>query len=234
MASVRVLGAGASQSVMETLAGMFRVASGHTLTGEFAAVGAIKARVLAGDKADVIVLSDTVLEELGKSGHIDPRTIVPLGRVATGVAVPKDAPLPDVSSPEALRACLLAARAIGFPDPAVATAGKVVVKMLQELGIGEEVEHRLALFQNGHKAMDWLAQCEESPAVGITQVTEILGNGGVQLVAPLPPPLLVETPYAAALADDAPEPEAGAALLSLLAGREARSVLISAGYRITS
>src|SRR5688572_20355572 len=168
LTTLRVLSAGAAQTVVERVAEDYRRATGVQVEGEFSAVGAIRQRVLDGAPVDVIVLTAAMIDELVISRHVSPGTRADLGKVGTGVAVRSGAPVPDVASAEALRAHLEAATRVVCPDPATATAGKVVLQVLERLGLGGTVGPRMQYFPNGYAAMKWLAESRGAGEIGIT------------------------------------------------------------------
>lgn len=230
MAVIRILSAGAAQAVVEKIAAAWRRDSGNDITAEFSAVGAMKARVLGGEPVDAIVLTGALIDELIASGHVVAGSRADLGKVGTGVAVRSGAPRPDVSSARVLRGNLLAARKVVCPDPATATAGKVVLQTLERLGISDVVGPRLQFFPNGYAAMKFLAGSAGALELGITQATEIRANPGVTYVGPLPGELQVKTLYAAGVAARATQPSAARALIARLTGASARPLLAEAGY----
>ena len=233
MNPLHILSAGAAQSVVEGMAAPFTRDTGCEVKAAFGAVGAMRGRVIAGEPVDVIILTAALIDELTASGHVVSGSRRDLGTVGTGVAVRASAPLPDVSSEDALRASLLDARRIVFPDPAIATAGKVVMRALETLGIVEDVRQRLQLFPNGYAAMRWLAQSPEPMEIGITQTTEILANKGVTYVAPLPAALQMKTVYSAGVATGSPNPDAARQFIARLTAPAARPMLEAAGYEFT-
>jgi molybdate transport system substrate-binding protein len=190
----------------------------------------MKAKLGAGEATDVIILTRAMIEELEQAGVVEPGSRTDLGAVSTGVAVRAGAPEPDVRTAEGLREAVLAASTIVCPDPAIATAGKVVVALLTKLGIAHAVEGRLRFFPNGYAAMRWLAESGSASDMGITQATEILPNKGVRYLGPLPPEHQVKTIYSAALVARAAEPALARDLLSRYSGSAARALLREAGY----
>jgi molybdate transport system substrate-binding protein len=216
--------------VVEAIAADYRRDTGRGVSGEFGAVGAIRQRILDGAQADVIVLTAAMIDELVASGHVASGTRADLGRVGTGVAVRAGAPVPDISTAQALRERLLAAGRVVCPDPAIATAGKVVLQVLERLEAADAVMPRLGYFPNGYAAMKWLAESGAPGDLGITQVTEILANPGVTLAGPLPGGLQVRTVYAAGLAAGSGEGAAARQFLQRLAS--SRKVLADAGYEL--
>ena len=233
MATLNLFCAGAAQAVVTEIAGKFQRDSGNLVNASFGAVGAMKARVVAGDPADVIVLTAALMDELTEQGLVVPGSRVDLGKVGTGVAVRAGTPLPDVADARVLRGNLLAATRIVFPDPAVATAGKVVMSALDRLGIAAEVKARLRLFPNGYAAMNDLAQSSGLLEMGITQITEILANKGVTLVGPLPAELQNIAVYAAGLATRSAHPERSKEFIRRLTGFNAQAVLSAAGFDVS-
>ena len=225
---LRVLSAGAAQAVVEAVAADYQRDTGRRVSGEFGAVGAIRQKVLDGAQADVIVLTGVMIDELVASGHVSRGSRADLGKVGTGVAVRAGAAVPDVSTVQKLRDRLVDATRVVCPDPAIATAGKVVLQVLERLGATDSVKPRLQYFPNGYAAMKWLAESKEPHDLGITQITEILANPGVALVGPLPGDLQVRTVYAAGVAARSADSGVARAFLERLAS--SRKVLAKAGY----
>lgn len=230
MAEIRILSAGAAQAVVESLAAAYTRETGNKVQAEFSAVGAMKARVVAGEAVDVVILSGALIDELVASGHVARGSRADLGKVGTGVAVRAGTPLPDVSSAQAFSASLLAATAVAFPDPAVATAGKVVMQACEKLGVAVQVKPKMQLFPNGYAAMHWLAASRGRQEVGITQITEILANRGVTYAGPLPGDLQAKTIYSAGLSARAAEPGAAREFIARLTSPVERNRLAQAGY----
>jgi len=232
VATLNIFCAGAAQAVVTELAGKFQRDSGNFVAANFGAVGAMKARVVAGEAADVIVLTGALIDELIQQGLVVAGSRVDLGKVGTGVAVRAGTPMPDVSDTRVLRGNLLAANRILFPDPAVATAGKVVMSALDKLGITDQVKPRLHLFPNGYAAMSDLAQSDGLLEMGITQITEIVANKGVKLVGPLPAEVQNIAVYSAGLAARSAHPERAKELIRRLTGFNAQPLLSAAGFEV--
>jgi len=230
MATVRILSGGAAQAVVERIAADFERETGHAIAAEFSAVGAMAAKLEAGEPADIAILTAALIDELARKGLIRPGSRADLGTVGTGVAVRAGTPLPDVSNATVLRANLLAAKRICCPDPQVATAGKVVMALLERLGIVDQARSKLQFFPNGYAAMGALAASRGLLEMGITQLTEIRANKGVTLAGPLPAELQAKTVYAAGLAVQAPQLEAAQAFLARLTAPASRPIFAAAGF----
>lgn len=232
MATVRILSGGAAQAVVEQIAAQFERETGHAIAAEFSAVGAMAAKLEAGEPADIAILTAALIVELTQKGLIRPESHADLGTVGTGVAVRAGTPLPDVSNATALRANLVAARKIYCPDPKVATAGKVVMMLLDRLGIADQARAKLQFFPNGYAAMGALGASRGTLEIGITQLTEIRANNGVTLAGPLPGELQAKTVYSAGLAVLAPHVEAAEAFFARLTAPASRPIFVAAGFEV--
>jgi molybdate transport system substrate-binding protein len=228
--TLRILSAGAAQAITERIVDAFKRDTGCEVAAEFGAVGAMKARLESGVAADLIILTRTMIDELARAGLVEPGSRLDLGTVSTGVAVRAGARVPDIQTAERLREAILAAATIVCPDPAIATAGKVVMALMEKLGIAHTVQGRLRFFPNGYAAMRWLAESGTASDMGITQVTEILPNEGVAYAGPLPAEHQMKTVYSAAVVSRAAEPRLAGELLARYSGDTARAWLREAGY----
>ena len=228
--NLHLLSAGAAQGLARAIEPAFTAESGATLSARFGAVGAMQQLFDAGDACDVIVLTAALIDALAAAGAVRGDSRATLGRVRTGVAVRAGDAAPDVATPEALRAALLAADAIFVPDTERSTAGIHVAKVLRELGIDAAVRDRLRTFANGAAAMRELAASTSAAPIGCTQHTEILYTPGVRLVAALPQQFELATEYVAAVASRAADPALAARFVRALAGDGAQALRTAGGF----
>ena len=210
MTTLRLLAGGAAQSLVERL----RPTLAFTIDGSFSAVGAMRDRLLAGEPADLVILSRTLVEGLARDGHVVASTMTDVARVATAVAVRASDPVPALGDKAGLAAALQAADEIHFPDPARATAGIHFAKVMRELGVWDRVEGRLRRAPNGNTAMRTLATSTAHRPIGCTQETEIRATPGIVLVGPLPPGCDLTTVYTAAVTSKAQAPAEAAAFIA--------------------
>jgi molybdate transport system substrate-binding protein len=227
---VRLLSGGAAKGLVTPLQDRFRAQTGFAVQGDFGAVGVMRDRLLAGEPCDVVILSQALIDQLARDGHVAAASVTPLGAVKTGVAVKSGEGAPGVGTAAELKSALLAATGIYFPDPQKATAGIHFMKVLKSLGVDEELAARLRPYPNGATAMREMAQSSESGLIGCTQVTEIKYTQGVQLIGLLPPEFELATVYTAAVCTRATQPTAAANLIRLLASSEAAGVRASGGF----
>jgi molybdate transport system substrate-binding protein len=229
-ATLHLLCAGAAQGLVKALQPRLLAEAGAAIAGRFGAVGAMKEALLAGEACDLMILTDKMIGELIESGALRGEGRAPLGRVRTGIAVRRGERHPDVSTAEALKAALLAADAIYFPDAVRSTAGIHFAGVMRELGIHDQLQSRFCTFPNGATAMRELAAHDAPRLIGCTQVTEIQYTEGVELVAPLPSRFELATVYTAAVNTHAAEPALAARFIAMLAGAEARALREAGGF----
>jgi len=185
-ATVTLLCAGAAKGLVAAVEPAFAAETGLAIDGTYGAVGALVERLEGGARCDAIVLTAALIERLEKEGRVACGSATALGEVHTGIAVRAGAPPPDIHDAAALRAALLGATRLLFPDPRRATAGIHFAGVLKRLGIHDAVAARCATFPNGAAAMGALAQSGGPGELGCTQVSEILYTPGVVLVVELP------------------------------------------------
>ncbi len=216
MPDLRILSGGAAHGLVQALTPDFHAATGYGIAGDFGAVGGMRKRVVEGEPVDLVILTKAMLAELGERGLVEPRSIQDIGGVATAIAVRAGDPAPPCGDAGTLRAALLAADAIYFPDPELATAGIHFRDVMARLGILDQVGRRLRTFPNGATAMRALAESPEARPIGCTQATEIVTTPGVRLVDDLPGEYALVTVYTGGRISGSGHPEAAEALLSLL------------------
>jgi molybdate transport system substrate-binding protein len=230
--TLHILCAGAAKGLVQSLQPLLRERAGAEVVGRFGAVGAMKEALLAGEACDLMIVTDKMIAELAEAGHLQGATRRPLGGVATGIAVRRGEPRPDVTTPEALRAALLAADGIYFPDPERATAGIHFANVMRELGIHDALAPRFRAFPNGATAMRELAAQAQPRLIGCTQVTEINYTEGIDLVGALPPRFALVTLYSAAIASQAASPALAQQFLEMLAGDESLALRRAGGFEV--
>jgi molybdate transport system substrate-binding protein len=226
---LQLLSGGAAQGLVTALGGQFKSETGCDIAGTFGAVGAMRDKLLAGAPADLIILTSALIAELAGGGHVVPGSAVDVGVVRTGLAVRAGEPEPAIGDPADLRRALLAADAIYFPDPKLATAGIHFAKVLGALGIAGEVASRLKPFPNGQAAMGAMAAAGGRP-IGCTQFTEILNTPGVTPVGPLPREFELATVYTAGVCKRAVMPDLAGRLAALLGDDRTRNLRQRLGF----
>lgn len=201
--TVRVLAAGAAKAALEKIAPEFQRATGHTVSASFDTVGAQRDRVLKDEPADLVILSDSAIDQLAAAGRLPTLQRQAIGTVAVSLAVPAGAAVPDLSTPEALKQALQQAPTIAYADPARgATAGTHFDKVLLALGMKETLAPKLHVLPFGVDVIKDVSTGKY--ALGVSQSSEILQHEGIAMVGPLPEPYALTTAYSAAATSDQP------------------------------
>lgn len=184
-AEIRILSTAALQSVFKDSAADFERSSGHKLIIDYDTIGGITRRILGGEIADLVIGSASSMAELAKAGKIDAGSEVTISRVGIGLVVPSGTPRPRVASLDQLRQALLAATRVVYADPARGGAAAIhVAAVIEKLGIAEALKPKTRVGAGGDVTEVTLAQ--GPGALGITQMSEIVGKQGADFVGPLP------------------------------------------------
>ena len=214
-AELRVYSGGAPQETLKLLAPEFEKATGLRVAFTFAVVGAIQQRLEAGEKADVVLLPAPLIDGLEKAGKIRPDSRSLLARVGIAVVVRVDAPKPDVSTSEALRAALTQARSITHADPQATPGGRHIAALLKQWDITETPQRRIAPKSAISGGAELIANGEVD--IGLYLLSEVLTVKGVAVAGMLPPALQNYIVYAGAVLADSPAPEAAAEFIRFIA-----------------
>ncbi|MEA2820899.1 MAG: molybdate transport system substrate-binding protein [Bradyrhizobium sp.] len=230
MRSLKILSGGAAQGLVASIAPKFKAMTGLDITGEFGAVGVMADKLRSGTPADIVVLTAAMIATLAQDNLVAAASVADIGLVETAVAVRAGDPRVAVGDTTELRQAFLAADAIFVPDTKASTAGIHVAKVLQQLGIADEVAARLKIFPNGATAMHNLAASTATKPIGCTQSTEIISTAGVVLSGSLPRGCELSTVYTAAAAAQAADASHAKILIDLLAGADQREQRARAGF----
>jgi molybdate transport system substrate-binding protein len=227
-AEVKVLSGGAVKSAFTAAADAWRAKTGNAVNATFAPAGDLRRKLDSGEVADIVILPLENLAPLESAGVVDAATRQPLGGVAMGAAVRKGAPVPDISTPEALKRTLLDAKSITYMDPNRGTSGKHFDEsVLPKLGIRDAVRAKTTLGEGGFIA-EKVANGEVQ--IAFHQITEMLPVPGVTIVGPLPEALQKVTVYAGAVTRNAARPAEARALLDYLVSPEGRKQFLDRGF----
>jgi molybdate transport system substrate-binding protein len=226
-AEIRVLASVALAPVINELKPQFERATGNTVAVEYSIVADIRKRVLAGETADIIVVSRPVMDELQTQSKIARGSIADVAAIAAAVTVRADSPKPDISSAEALKRSLLAAKSIVYADPARGgLSGVHFARVLDRLGIAEQMRPKTILVPADESAA---VVSKGEAEIGIAQTSEIVPVAGAQLVGPLPGELGLVTVFSAGLGQASKVQEAATSLIRFVTGPASAPVLISKG-----
>ena len=213
-----VAGAGPLPDVMGTLLPMFESATGNKLKISFKGAPAIAADLKQG-AADLVITNAEVVDGLAASGDVagDGKTLLMISKV--GVAVKAGARRPNISTPDALKAALLAAKTVGYSQGA---SGQHFLTVIQKLGIADAVKAKAVVVQ-GRPVGAAIASGEAE--IGLQQVAELRPVAGIDVFGELPAELQKQIPYSAGIATNAKDVATARALVSFLRSEPALDVL---------
>jgi molybdate transport system substrate-binding protein len=233
---LRILSAGAVEPGLRPALAAFERASGHTTQIAFAGSPVLRSAVAGAPSADVVVLTQGIVDELAAKGT-PLGTRAPIGRVGVGVAIRPGAIVPDIASAESLKAALAGADSVVFNR---SSSGLYVERMLEQIGMSDVVNAKAAREQDGASVMRRLLAGTAPREFGFGATTEILlfRDQGLKLVGPLPAALQSYTSYVAlpwpgAPPTDAARADAVAALIRHLQSAEMRALFANAGIEPT-
>ena len=219
---VTLIAPGGIRAALQQMFPAFEKKTGYTVKGTFGSGGGTKAQVVKGDLFDVPVVQ-VPYDDVLKSGHVVVATETPLANVSVGLAVRQGTPKPDISTADAVKKLLLGAKYIAYPAAARgAAAGVSFDETLQKLGIADEMKPKIKVAQGGAGAMKMLAEGEVD--YGLTFVSEIITEPGVEAVGPLPRSISTPTFLSGFISADTKNVEAAKALLAYISGPEAAPV----------
>ncbi len=228
---VKVISGGAFKQVLTALAAQYEKESGNKVEITYRTVGQHLKLVGSGQETfAVAVLTPEAIDGLIKEGKVIPGSRTDLAKTGVGVVVKAGSPLPDISTVEAFKKTLLAAKSVAYIDPAAGgSSGIYVGKLLERLGIAKDINAKAVLVQGGEVAAHVV---DGEAEIGIHQISEILAVKGAVLVGPLPAAIQNFTVYSAGVAAGA---GAGAkSLVQFLSGPHAISIIKSKGMEPAS
>jgi molybdate transport system substrate-binding protein len=223
-AEIKVLSAGAVEPGLRTAAAAFKKQSGHDVNITFNTAPEIRKRIGGGEAFDVVIAPPAALDEFaGKVGA----ERVAIGKVGLGVAVRPGAPVPDISSSDALKRSVLQADSIVFNR---ASTGIYFENLLKKMGVYEQVEPRTTRYSDGAAVMEHVLK-GKGREIGFGPVTEILlhREKGLKLVGPLPAEVQNYTSYSAVPMTAAANADPARAFVRYLGSAEAKALLVAAG-----
>jgi molybdate transport system substrate-binding protein len=223
---IQVFAAGASKVAIELAAPAFKRLTGDTLVISSDTVGALRERISQGERPDLTVLSKVAIDTLVTQGRVQATQTLPVGVVIAGLAVKRGAPVPDISTVEALKKTLLQAKSLAHADGARgATSGVHFAKMIDQLGLREALQAKLTVLPFGVEVIEGVAVGQFE--LGASQSSEIVPHASVTYVGDLPAPFALRTPYVAGVVNDSAK---GARLLKFLASPAGQGAFTASGF----
>jgi molybdate transport system substrate-binding protein len=214
-ADLKVISAGAVRSVIAGMIEDYSRQTGHKFDFTTGPTGLLRDIIASGKPADLIIASDVLMAELEKTGKMTPGSRTDLGRIGLGVVIREGAPVPDVSTPEALKRALINAKSIAYTDPKLGGTSVIhLMKLAEGFGIKDAVVAKGVLATGGDDASEKVANGVAE--LGVTLISEILPIRGAKLAAPLPGDTQLWTIYSSAIPASSTDPANARAFVAAL------------------
>ena len=215
-AELKVLSTQATEDTYRELVPQFEKATGHKVATIFTGTLDAQKRLAAGENYDMIIMASPAIDAQIKAGKVVSGSRVDLAKSGVGAAVPKGAPKPDISTTEALKKTLLAAKSIGY---STGPSGVYMISLFERLGLMDQVKPKLKQTPTGVFVGTIIANREVE--VGFQQVSEVGNFPGVDYIGPLPADVQQMTVFSSGIVVDAKEAEPARTLVKFLTTPEA-------------
>lgn len=227
-AEVKVISAGAVRGVVGGMIEDYSRSTGHKFDFTVGPTGLLRDTIASGKPADLIIASAPLMAELEKTGKMMPGSRVDIGRLGLGVVVRAGSPLPDISTPEAVKQALVNARTIAYTDPKLGgTSVLHLMKFAEIMGIKDEVIRKGVPATGGNDAATKVADGKAD--ITVILMSEVHAKEA-RLVGPLPEPIQLWTVYSAAIPVSSAEPGHARAFIAALTAPAMRERWIKAGW----
>lgn len=202
----------------------FERATGHRVETAYSGTVDVKKRIAGGEAFDLVIMASDAIDDFIASGQIVAGSRTDIAASGVGIAVAAGAPKPDISSANALKTALIAARTIGY---STGPSGDYFVGLLRRMGLGDQLAAKLRRVPPGGFVGTLIANGEAE--LGIQQVSELSTFAGITYVGPLPPELKKRTIFASGISAQARQPDAARALVRFLVASEADDAFLKHG-----
>jgi molybdate transport system substrate-binding protein len=228
-ADIRVMESGAFAAPFAALVpGFERTTGDHIVTIPGPSMGAtpqaIPNRLARGEAADVVILARSSLDDLVAKGKVAPGSQTDLVRSKIAMAVKAGAPKPDISTVDALRKALLAAKSVAYSDSA--SGVYIKTQLFKTLGIEAEMKAKSRMIPADPVGA---VVAKGEAEIGFQQLSELKPVPGIDIVGMIPDAVQSVTVFSAGVASGAKEPTKARALISYLASRGVNATVVAAG-----
>jgi molybdate transport system substrate-binding protein len=217
---IKVMASAAIKGAYLELVPQFEQAGKHKVVTIWSGTADMMKRLKAGESVDLVIIGANSLDELTQAGKIVPGSRVDLVKSGVGVAVRAGAARPDISSGDAVKRTLLAAKSIGYSS---GPSGVYLDGLFQRMGIADQLKPKLKQAASGEPVGDLIARGEAE--IGFQQVSELIHVSGIDFLGPLPPDIQQITVFSSGIHTGTTQPEAAKALVRFLSAPAAVTVI---------
>jgi molybdate transport system substrate-binding protein len=227
---IKVLSTTAMKTVFEELAPAFESLTRNRLNVTLGPSLRLEKQLAEGEAADMAIVSAPGARDLVARGKMVAGSVVAIAKSSIGVAVPKGASRPDISTVESFKRAMLDAKSIACSKPVGGgQSGVHLAKVFDQLGIADAMQAKAKYGAGGEAGLTGLMVLRGEADIGVQQMAELMAVSGIDVVGPLPPEIQMVTPFVAGIPANASHAEAGRAVIGFLTTPEAKRVLKAKG-----
>ena len=223
-ADIKVMASAAIKEAYLELVPQFEKSTEHKVSTTWAGTVDITKRLNAGEVFDLIIMAGSSIDAFIKQGKLVAGSRVDLAKSGVGVAVRAGAPKPDISSADAVKRAMLAAKSIAY---STGPSGVYLAALFQRMGIADQIKDRVKVGAPGVPIGEIIARGEAE--IGFQQVSELLPVAGIDYIGPLPPDIQQITVFASGIHIGATQADAAKALVKFLTSPQAAPVIKKKG-----
>ena len=223
-AEIKVLASAAVKEVLVELVPAFEKASGHKVNLVFSGTEAIAKKIADGEVVDIVFVAAPTIDKLIAEGKLLPGSRVDVVKSEIGVAVRVGQPKPDISSGDAVKNAVLAAKSVAYSS---GPSGFYVADLFKRMGIADQIKSKVTQTPSGVQVGDVISRGEVD--LGFQQVSELLHHQGIQYLGPLPAEIQQTTVFSTGLHRAATEADAAKTMVKFLTAPESATIIKAAG-----
>ena len=223
-AEVKVIAANAVKEAYLEIVSAFEKASGHKVTTIWAGTESATKQISGGEVVDIVLIAAPNIDKLIAEGKLAAGSRADVAKTGVGVAVRAGLPKPDISSREAIKQAVLAAKSVAYSS---GPSGFYLADLFNKMGIADQIKEKVKQPASGVQIAELMARGDAD--LGFHQVSELVHAKGIDYLGPLPADIQNITVYSAGLHTAAPTPDAAKALVKFLTAPEAAPMIKKIG-----
>ena len=223
-AEVKMMAANALKEPFLELVTAFEKSSGHRVFTIWGGTEGLAKRVSDGEVIDIVIIAAPNIDKLILEGKLVAGSRADFTRSSIGVAVRSGLPKPDISSGEAVKRAVLAAKSVAYSS---GPSGFYLADLFKKMAIADQIKDKVKQPASGVQVGELVARGEAD--LGFQMVSELMHVKGIDYLGPLPADIQNITVYSAGLHTAAPAPDAAKALVKFLTAPEADPIIKKSG-----
>src|SRR5882724_2011042 len=214
-ADIHVMSGGAPKEVLAVLTPEFEKATSHKVHITYIVISAMQQKLAAGEKPDMVLMPVGAIEARVKDGTFRGDAWATLGTVRVGMVVREGAAKPDITTLDAFKAAMLAAKSVVHANPAATPSGAHLAKVWEQLGMADAMKPKVKFSNALDGGVAAIAKGEAE--IGLYPLSEVIAEKGVTVVGLIPANVQLNTVYGAAVLTANGSPAPAAAFIKFLA-----------------